>query len=372
MKKVLALFFLLCALNSFAQTTERPYVESQYESPYAEISIESVSTLDYYTFVVIEYITSRLYTDNMIAFSDRTSLSYSGRKVDIESWGYFDGEEIQEKEFNEIYSLRKDRRYRFVLTFPAIPAGTEVISITENVQNGFYFHGVHLSPSDIYQDDGSDPGYDEYDSFEPVGSGTCFALNQDGYLATCHHVIAGARKIRIRGVNGNFSKLYKARVVLTDERNDLSILKIVDDSFTSIPGIPYSVSSILSDVGENVFVLGYPLRAEMGDEIKLTNGLVSSSSGYQGDPTSYQISAAVQPGNSGGPLFDSDGNIIGVVNARLEVESAAYAVKSTYLKRLAASSDENINIPAMNRLKGKSLKDKVKEVKQFIYIIEVE
>jgi len=80
-----------------------------------------------------------------------------------------------------------------------------------------------------------------------------------------------------------------------------------------------------------VFILGYPLRATMGDEIKVTNGIISSRSGFKGDITTYQISAAAQPGNSGGHLFNKDGNLVEIVSAKpLEAENATYAVKSKH------------------------------------------
>jgi S1-C subfamily serine protease len=73
----------------------------------------------------------------------------------------------------------------------------------------------------------------------------------------------------------------------------------------------------------------------MGDEVKLTNGIISSKSGFQGDVTSYQITAPVQPGNSGGPLFDDKGNIIGIINAKhVGAENASYAIKASYLMNL--------------------------------------
>ncbi len=80
----------------------------------------------------------------------------------------------------------------------------------------------------------------------------------------------------------------------------------------------------MSDVGETVYVSGYPLRATMGDEIKLTNGI---KSGFQGDITNYQISVPVQPGNSDGPLPDSNGNVTGVISAKhIGAENVSYAV----------------------------------------------
>ena len=68
--------------------------------------------------------------------------------------------------------------------------------------------------------------------------------------------------------------------------------------------MPYTFSKTLIETGEMVFALGYPLRATMGDEIKLTNGIISSRTGFMGNISNYQISIPVQPGNSGGPMFD--------------------------------------------------------------------
>ena len=145
---------------------------------------------------------------------------------------------------------------------------------------------------------------------EISGSGSCFAISSSGLIATAYHVVENASVIQIRGINGDFDKTYKAKLLLADKNNDLAILKINDEKFTGLGNIPYTLSDKIADVGEDVFALGYPLRSVMGDDIKLTNGLISSKSGYQSDITSYQISVAVHPGNSGCPPFDSKGNII--------------------------------------------------------------
>ena len=115
--------------------------------------------------------------------------------------------------------------------------------------------------------------------------------------------------------------------MISDKNNDLAIVKIDDPSFTTLGEVPYALATGLADVGEEVLTLGYPLNAVMGDEIKLTNGIISSRTGFQGDASSYQLSVAVYPGNSGGPLFNAQGDVVGVVNARLP-ESATYAVKA--------------------------------------------
>ncbi|WP_430809591.1 MULTISPECIES: trypsin-like peptidase domain-containing protein [unclassified Carboxylicivirga] len=202
-------------------------------------------------------------------------------------------------------------------------------------------------------------------------SGTGFALTKNGLIVTNNHVIRGAKKINVRGVGGNFNRTYSARVVTTDKKNDLAIIKIDDYSFNSLGRIPYSIKMSNSSVGENIFVLGYPLRATMGDEIKLTDGIISSRSGFQGDITSYQISAPVQPGNSGGPLFDKKGNIVGIINAKhTGAENASYAVKVSYLLNLVNSLEYPPQLPSVNLISNKPLTNQVSMVKNFVYIIE--
>ena len=106
--------------------------------------------------------------------------------------------------------------------------------------------------------------------------------------------------------------------------------------------------------------------------MELTNGIISSKTGFQGDVTSYQLSAPVQPGNSGGPLFDDKGNIVGVINAKhLDTENVTYAVKSTYLLNLIEILPLPPKLQPINNLGGKTLSEQVKLVKNYTYIIEV-
>jgi S1-C subfamily serine protease len=203
-------------------------------------------------------------------------------------------------------------------------------------------------------------------------SGTGFALSNDGLIATNFHVIEDATSITVKGVNGDFNTLYKAKVVVSDKNNDLAIIQIDDKSFSNISKIPFTLRPISSDVGESVFVLGYPLRATMGDEIKLTNGIISSKTGFQGDITSYQISAPIQPGNSGGPLFDKFGNLIGVINAKhIGAENVSYAIKVSYLKNLIDLLPISTELNKNNTLSNLSLSDQVKLLNKFVYIIEI-
>lgn len=201
-------------------------------------------------------------------------------------------------------------------------------------------------------------------------AGTGFAL-KNGYIATNFHVIDGAKSIMIKGVSGDFNKSYKASLIGVDKNNDLALLKIDDPTFCGFKNIPYSVLSTTSEVGENIFVLGYPLVSTMGDEIKLTIGVISSKTGFQGNVAQYQISAPIQPGNSGGPLFDNNGNVIGIVSAKhKEAENVGYAIKASYLKNLIESTVDTSIIPTNNTVSKLPLTGKIKSEKNFVFFIE--
>lgn len=201
-------------------------------------------------------------------------------------------------------------------------------------------------------------------------SGTGFAL-KNGYVLTNHHVIDEANTIDIYGVAGDFTRSYKAKVIGSDKVNDLALLKISDSDFKGFGNIPYSFKYKLSDVGEDIYVLGYPLTATMGEEIKLTNGIISAKTGFDGDVSQYQISAPVQPGNSGGPLLDYDGNVIGVICAKHRgAENVTYAIKTSQVRNLIESVSDLSIMNTTNQITGKALKNQVKLVNKFVYIIK--
>jgi len=205
---------------------------------------------------------------------------------------------------------------------------------------------------------------------QPEWTGTGFAI-ADGYVVTNYHVTNGAKVIKVRGINGDIKKAYKAFVVASDRERDLAIIKIVDKKFGGFENIPYCIGKSIPEVGDEVFVLGYPMTNTMGQEVKLTNGIISAASGFKGDQSMYQISAPVQPGNSGGPLFDSDGNVIGVIRAKhTDAENVNYAIKVSYLYSLVNSTGLGIKMSDNNKVKTKSLSQTVKKVKPFVYLIE--
>ena len=200
-------------------------------------------------------------------------------------------------------------------------------------------------------------------------TGTGFALKGKNVI-TNHHVVDGARSLQVRGIKGDFTKMYNAVVVATDAAHDMAIIRIEDSKFTGFGEIPYAIKSGLSEVGEEIFVLGYPMMSTMGEEVKLTTGVVSSRSGFMGDISAYQVSAPIQPGNSGGPMFDSNGDVVGIVNAKhRQADNASYAIKSPYMRMFIENSVSATAIPTNRKMVGWSLTNKVKTIKPFVFII---
>lgn len=207
---------------------------------------------------------------------------------------------------------------------------------------------------------------------EAPRTATGFALFESGVVATNHHVVENAKSIKIRGIKGDFSVALPAKVILEDRYNDIAILKIDDAHFKGLGEIPYRVKTIGSDVGEDIFVLGYPLTATMGEEVKLTTGVVSSRTGFQGSVSQYQISAPIQPGNSGGPLFDKGGNIIGIVSSKhRETDNVGYAIKASFLLNLVDLLPDKFGNAGSVLVSNNKLSEQVKILRNYVYIIEV-
>jgi len=171
-------------------------------------------------------------------------------------------------------------------------------------------------------------------------SGTCFAISLDGYFLTNFHVIKNGGSISIFLKHNLEVKKFKANVVLKDETNDIAVLKINDKEFVDYKNIPYRLIEN-SKIGENVFTMGYPISNVMGENLKYTDGSISALSGIKDDIRYYQISVPIQPGNSGGPLFNKNGDIIGVTTAKLnsqavgvEIQNVNYAIKANYINNV--------------------------------------
>ena len=203
-------------------------------------------------------------------------------------------------------------------------------------------------------------------------SGTGFFINENGYIATNYHVIDGMKVIQVEYQQKGKKFIHNAEVIVSDPTNDLAILKITDISFIQLPQIPYVFTAKTEDVGTEVFALGYPKTQKLGDEIKFTDGKISAKTGAMGDIRLYQISVPITHGNSGGPLFDSKGNLVGITSSGWENENNInYAIKSIYLKNLIDVLPETIVLPNYSVIADKTLTEKVKILSDFVPFILV-
>lgn len=199
--------------------------------------------------------------------------------------------------------------------------------------------------------------------------GTGFALNNKGYFVTSLHVVNGADSVFVLD---NEQNAYGARVVVTDRKLDLAILKIEKDSNAKFPELPYGFKNANSDLGEKVFTLGFP-----NSEIVYSEGSLSSVNAG-GDTLMYQVSVPVNYGNSGGPLFDENGNVIGIVKSKnLAAEATGFAVKSSYLLHLI-KSNENEELQKelntnnnRNTIRNMKRSEQIKRITPCVYNIKV-
>jgi TPR repeat protein len=206
-------------------------------------------------------------------------------------------------------------------------------------------------------------------------SGTGFIIDKRGFLATNYHVTKGARDIfACLQVDGVW-KSYHAVVVKNDPTNDLSIIRIDDMEFSQFTSLPYNFTAEVQDVASEIYTLGYPQVQIMGTEVKYTSGTINSKSGIQDDPTHYQISAHIDHGNSGGPMFNIKGQIVGITDSGLnksEYGDVNYAIKSSYLKSLVDSLPVKLELPHDNSIEKLSRVEQIKILSKYTALILID
>lgn len=180
--------------------------------------------------------------------------------------------------------------------------------------------------------------------------GTGFFVGED-VLATNCHVIRDAREIMVK----IGESVYPANVIVKDSTNDLALLRVVYQSSGNSIAVrkpkPLTTGAVrLTKIGSQVFTIGYPMPTDLGVNAKISEGIINSLSGMEDDPRMFQISIPIQPGNSGGPLINEKGEVIGIVTSTANSlyfvkyhgtipQNVNFAVKINYLANLAMSID---------------------------------
>jgi S1-C subfamily serine protease len=220
--------------------------------------------------------------------------------------------------------------------------------------------------------------------FFPVGTG--FIFSKENYIITNYHVVKNSGSILTKFING---ETVKAKVVAKDIRGDIAILKL-----TEVP--PFSVAQIKlgdssqSRMGEKVFTIGYPASNLMGERPKYSEGVINAMTGLKDDPAFFQVSLPIQPGNSGGPLFNERGEVIGITTASLSKlaidaigaipQNVNYAIKSSFIKNLLSTVPDlmlsklmltNTGIVVISSEPKNSLPDFIEQVSKNIVLIEM-
>lgn len=196
---------------------------------------------------------------------------------------------------------------------------------------------------------------------KPTGTG--FVVDANGYLLTCEHVVRDTVKVEV----AIGEKTYEAAVLTTDEKRDLALLEI---KAKGLPILPVGNSNKV-EVGEEVRAFGFPLASVLGTSVKVTRGTISGIETMEAQKV-FQIDASVNPGNSGGPLVNERGEVIGIINAKLVgmvVSKVGFAVPINYAKQMLR--DEGVEFAsegAKANLDGPAL---VKQVSPAIALITI-
>jgi S1-C subfamily serine protease len=196
---------------------------------------------------------------------------------------------------------------------------------------------------------------------------TGFLLDGNGYIITNAHVVDNAKNLVVENKKGD---QFFAKPIYVDNTKDLAILKITDTSFKKVNDLPYTFQRASSELAEPIFTLGYPR-----EEVVYGEGYLSAKSGYFGDTTSYQISISANPGNSGGPVINKNGEVIGIISSKeTNADGVVFAIKSgniyNALKEINKEKDLSIKLPNKNTLKGLSRVKQIKKLEDFVYKVK--
>lgn len=208
-------------------------------------------------------------------------------------------------------------------TFTGCVSSTQVIRNKQATVSAKDYRDVYFVPP---KEDSRNIGPRAVDEFKSMGfnvktvdpnkpldlQGTGFVISADGYVLTCAHVLADDANATV-WLGGT---RLAAEVVEKDKDRDLALLKITTPTKPALQPLNFSGDKRYS-LGAEVFTIGFPLGNVLGSSIRYTKGSISATSGLKDDAKQLQVSAEIQPGNSGGPLFNKDGMVIGVVQQTL-------------------------------------------------------
>ncbi|MGN6293460.1 MAG: S1C family serine protease [Chitinophagaceae bacterium] len=199
--------------------------------------------------------------------------------------------------------------------------------------------------------------------------GTGFIIDGKGLLVTNAHVVKNAQNIAVQNRNG---VNYSAVLVYSDPEKDLAILRIDDPNFKTMAPPPYAISKSSTDLAEPIYTLGYPR-----DEIVYGQGYLSAKTGYNGDTLSCQLSILANPGNSGGPVLNQSGEVVGILSTR-EAESVGvvFALQSKHIykalndMKAKDSSYQRVRLSSKSSISYLDRTLQVKKIEDYVFMVK--
>ena len=199
--------------------------------------------------------------------------------------------------------------------------------------------------------------------------GTGFLIDGKGYLVTNAHVVETMKSVYVQDDKGNY---YSAATIYLDKNSDLAVLKIKDSAFKTYNTLPYTIKKTNSELGEQIFILGFPKS-----EVVYGEGYLSANSGNDGDSSAYQLSIPANPGNSGGPVINSNGEIIGIITGKdTKADGVVYAIKSKNIfnlideaKQADSTNSLKIKMPNGYGLRGMNRVQQVKKMEDYVFMV---
>lgn len=197
-------------------------------------------------------------------------------------------------------------------------------------------------------------------------TGTAFALTQNGYIVTNLHVVDGFNKIFTFTADhvGHLTQ-----VIATDPENDLAILKITEEGFAFDSKVPYALRKSTPNIAQRIYSLGFPK-----EDVVYNEGYISSTTGFEGDSSHYQLELPSVPGVSGAPIIDESGCIIGIISGKQsQSEGITFAIKPKALFNLIKQlpKDFSSNEITTNNMKAESRASQVKKIQPFVCMVKV-
>lgn len=247
----------------------------------------------------------------------------------------------------------------------------------ENLRNSIGQTGLKIYPtSDMMPRQSSQSSQEKtpQQSSDYIATGSGVVISKDGVIVTNYHVVDGMNTYDIIVNRGGREYTYKSELLIVDKMNDLALLKIKDPKFKPYTSVPFVLKSTICDVGTKCFAMGFPMTNILGAEMKVTDGIISSKTGIQGDVTCYQINASITHGNSGGPLFDMKGNLIGITSSGVKAEiaqNANYAIKTSYVKNLIEASPVKVQTSTKSTTGTLAFTEQIKAYKPYVVFIKV-